>query len=162
MSFESSRVFPVRGLEKLLGTFRLFHGLDEGMLAPLVPVFELHKVDEGEDIIEFDAIETQVFFIVRGTVQVNVPLANSRESETVCELKAGDTVGEFLLARKGRRSAACLALSDLELLVADATRLSEVFEQHPDLGMRVYRNLSGVLSDRLQDNNMLIRRVLGK
>lgn len=162
MSFESSRVFPVPGLEKLLTGFRLFSGLDEAALEPLRSVFELHKVEEGEDLIEYDAIETQVFFIVRGSVQVNVPLANRKTSETVCELKAGDTVGEFLLARKARRSAACQALSDLELLVADADKLCQVFEQFPELGMTVYRNLSSVLCDRLHDNNMLIRRVLGK
>jgi CRP-like cAMP-binding protein len=102
-----------------------------------------------------------VFFLVSGRVQVSMPHVSTRREEFLCELRDGDTVGEFLLARSGRRTASCLAYSEVDTLVADGGALSQFLRESTAIGAIVFFNLSGILAERLMDNNLLVRRVLG-
>jgi CRP-like cAMP-binding protein len=150
----------VANLSQKLTSFRLFEGLSDEQLASLDPYFEERLFKQNERLTEFDQIDKKVFFLVAGRVQVSVPHVSTKREEFLCELRDGDTVGEFLLARSGRRTASCLAYSEVETLVADGSALSEFLRQNTEIGAKVFFNLSAILAERLMDNNLLVRRVL--
>ncbi len=150
----------VANLSQKLTSFRLFEGLSDEQLAALDPYFEERLFKQNERLTEFDQIDKKVFFLVAGRVQVSVPHVSTKREEFLCELRDGDTVGEFLLARSGRRTASCLAYSEVETLVADGGALSEFLRQNTEIGAKVFFNLSAILAERLMDNNLLVRRVL--
>jgi CRP-like cAMP-binding protein len=150
----------VASLTEKLGAFRLFEGLTPEQLVALDPYFEERVFKQNERLTEFDQIDKKVFFLVSGRVQVSVPHVSTRRDEFLCELRDGDTVGEFLLARSGRRTASCLAYSDVDTLVADGSALSQFLRDNTEIGAKVFFNLSSILADRLMDNNLLVRRVL--
>lgn len=141
--------------------FRLFQGLTEEDLTEMLSVFHSREFKRDEVVTEFDRLDQNVFFIVSGMVSVTVPHVNKQRNEHICDLREGDTVGEFLLARTARRTATCAAFSDVETLYANGEELSAMLQQNPQLGMKVFLNLSRILCDRLLDNNHLVRRVLG-
>jgi CRP-like cAMP-binding protein len=141
--------------------FRLFEGLSAEDLCALSSVFHSRIFKRDEVVTEFDGLDKNVFLIVDGKVTVTVPHVNKQREEHICDLRDGDTVGEFLLARTARRTATCTAFSDVETLYASGEELASILQLNPQLGMKVYLNLSRILCDRLLDNNHLVRRVLG-
>ncbi len=148
-------------LTQKLGTFRLFEGVTHEELKSLQQVFVDRIFRSGELLTEFDKLDKHMFFIVSGKVHVTVPHVSGDREEFICDLKESDTVGEFLLARTARRTASCLAYSDVETLVTDGEELSKFLQASPVIGVKVFLNLSRILCERLTDNNMLVRRVLG-
>jgi CRP-like cAMP-binding protein len=146
---------------KKLASFRIFEGVNASELEVLSPVFSERIFKGGEHLTQFDKMEKEIYFIVCGKVQVTVPNANGQRNEFICDLTENDTVGEFLLARTARRSASCVAFSEVTALITDGEQLSLFLQSHPEIGVKVFRNLSRILVDRLSDNNMLLRRVMG-
>jgi CRP-like cAMP-binding protein len=148
-------------LSEKLAAFRLFEGVSEGELESLASVFHARTFQQNEILTEFDRLDHNVFFIISGKATVTVPHVNKQRHEFVCDLRDGDTVGEFLLARTARRTASCTAFTKVETLYTNGEELSRLLQQNTALGMKVFLNLSRILCDRLLDNNHLVRRVLG-
>ena len=143
-----------------LRKFDVFAGLGDADLSIVAAVLIPYRVTQGQQFIVQDQGSRDVFFIVSGRarVQINLPMAD--KSEVVATLSAGDTVGELALARSGRRSATAIAQMESMLLKCDADVMNELFDKHPSIGMTVFRNLTRVLSERLENTNMMLRNAV--
>jgi CRP-like cAMP-binding protein len=148
-------------ISEKLSAFRLFEGVSALELEALASVFHSRTFQPSEVLTEFDRLDQNVFFIISGKATVTVPHVNKQRDEVVCDLRDGDTVGEFLLARTARRTASCTASTKVETLYTNGEELSLLLQENTGLGMKVFLNLSRILCDRLLDNNHLVRRVLG-
>ena len=143
-----------------LKKFDVFHGLSDSDLAKIAGILTQRKVTSGEQFIVQDEGSKEVFFIVSGRAKVQIRLVDGSNSEVIASISAGETVGELALARSGRRTATAIAQMDSELLTCDAEIMNALFDQNPAIGMRVFRNLTRVLSDRLADTNMMLRNAV--
>ena len=143
-----------------LKKFDVFEGLSEADLSVVAKVLTPCKVAQGEQFIVQEQGSKDVYFIVTGRTRVQMSLPDKDTSEVLATLSAGDTVGELALARSGRRTASAIAQMESTMLKCDASVLNALFDQHPAIGMRVFRNLTRVLSDRLADTNMMLRNAV--
>jgi CRP-like cAMP-binding protein len=65
-------------------------------------------------------------------------------------LRRGEVVGEMGLVREQPRSADVVAVENTEYLVIDGTFLERLRRQYPRIAAIVFRNLTRILSDRLE------------
>lgn len=148
--FESLKKFPI------------FEGLSSNDLEQVATVLKHQKVPQGTQLIRQEQNAAEVFFINDGRVRVEMMGVDGKASEVLTTLTAGDSVGELALARVGRRTASAITQMDSELYSADAASLNTLFERHPLIGLKVFRNLSKVLAGRLVDTNFLVRNATAR
>lgn len=141
---------------------KICEGLDDDLVQILSTVFQTHTVPASTQFIKHDAQSRDVFIIVSGIVEVEIPVVGKEANSSLARLKPGDSVGEFALLRDARRSATARAINDVSLIVASSDQVLKVFEEHPKLGYYVCRNLGKILADRLTDTNMQLRSELSR
>lgn len=145
--------------QEVLKDYRLFQGLTDEEVNSLTEIFSVKQVKEKEIFIKANEVSHAIFLIVKGVVSVEVPRVDEG-SEELAKLKAGQCVGEFVLAKEARRSANVRAMDDITLYETTREKLIALCEKQPRLGYVVYRNLSEIVVDRIRDTNILARNAL--
>lgn len=141
--------FSAEGGKRLLealSEFRLLAGLD-GVSARLVELGELLEVAAGESFITQNGPETDVFFIVAGSVNVivNGKVINAR--------RVGDHVGEMAAIEPAQlRSATIAAREPCVLLKISESDFIELADANPV----IWRRVAATLSRRLIERNSTI------
>ena len=141
-----------RRLIAALAEFRLLAGLDAAA-AQLAQAGELLDVGTGQAFITQDAPETDVFFIVSGSVDVlvNGKVVNTR--------RAGDHVGEMAAIEPAQlRAATVTAREPTVVLRVPEIDFSRIADSHPV----IWRRLAATLSRRLKERNHMITQPRGQ
>jgi CRP/FNR family cyclic AMP-dependent transcriptional regulator len=142
---------------EMLKHMKIFQGLDSDDLVKIAKVMKFEKKASATQLIFEDQKASEVFFIVDGRVRIEMARVQGGNPEFLTTISAGDTVGELALARLGRRTASALTQMDTEVCSCDAKALNDLFDQHPTIGLKVFRNLTNIIADRLGDMNLMLR-----
>jgi CRP-like cAMP-binding protein len=142
--------------------FRLFEGLVQSDFETLAPILMFRSFQVDDPLLRVGDESYEIFFVLDGTVKVEIPLVSSNARERIATLHAGHTVGEFSMVRAGKVTADVTAVTSVRCLSTNRDKLQVVLHSHPKLGLQVYRNLSSILVDRLVDTNLLARNVLSQ
>lgn len=97
-----------------------------------------------------------VYVVLSGVVQVvgAVELEGQRRINSgFFELGSGAIFGEFALFDSKPRSASVMAVNDCELAVIDGQALLNFFDNHPDIGYVVLKELIALMIERLRKTN---------
>ena len=119
-------------------------------------IAERKTYDRGTTIVFEGSDERGLYVLLKGSARVSerVELENQRHIQPgLCDLQKGDVFGELSLFEEAPRSASVIALEACELLLFDAKRLVDYFDQHPDQGYLVLRDLLQILSSRLRQTD---------
>ena len=143
-------------------TAKMCEGLIPEQVEALAALFTLFTVKMGEDFIKHDERGNEVFIIVQGSVEVEIPLVGQKDTSAIAKLGAGDSVGEFALLREARRSASAHSIAESTLVRAKSDEILNLFNSQPAMGYCVCRNLGRILVDRLEDTNMQLRGALSR
>lgn len=108
--------------------------------------FLLREGDQGEDF----------YWIYKGSLSVSLS-SQKRELRKIKSLTTGDVVGELILLGKNKRTASVQAESDSELLSWNCGECFRFFEKHPLVAYVLMKNLSLILSDRIESMNQQLR-----
>ena len=157
-----STAIPTVSISTALEHAKICEGLDPAHLDILTSAFKLVSVVPGTHFIKHDALSKDVYIIVNGVVEVEIPVVGKTGNSSLARLKPGDSVGEFALLRDARRSATARSISDVTLIVANSDDILKLFDKHPAMGYCVCRNLGRILADRLTDTNMQLRSELSR
>ncbi len=136
---------------------KIFQGLASDDLVKIAKVMKFEKKPSATQLIFEDQKASEVFFIVDGRVRIEMARVQGGNPEFLTTISAGDTVGELALARLGRRTASALTQMDTEICSCDAKALNDLFDQNPTIGLKVFRNLTNIIADRLGDMNLMLR-----
>ena len=136
---------------------KIFQGLGSDDLVKIAKVMKFEKKSSATQLIFEDQKASEVFFIIDGRVRIEMARVQGGNPEFLTTISAGDTVGELALARLGRRTASALTQMDTEICSCDAKVLNDLFDQNPAIGLKVFRNLTNVIADRLGDMNLMLR-----
>lgn len=142
-----------------LAKARAFVGLGAGDLESLASCFSLEVYQPESIVIKQNEFTSKVYFIIDGEVEIILQNSETFETAPIAILRAGDTVGEFALLGNAKRTASARALVRCELLAATSKTLLNLFNDNPRIAHIVYRNLCGVLVDRIINLNQIARRV---
>ncbi len=127
-----------------LHTIPLFRGIPDAQLAELLGAFE--KVSRKQKTVIFRAGDTPDRFelLVKGELLVE------EEGAARFTLRPVSPVGELGALTHIPRSTTATAITDVELLELPVTDLLGFFEKNADIGFAFYRNLLGVVSDKVR------------
>jgi CRP-like cAMP-binding protein len=142
--------------------FRLFDNLERTDFETLAQIFVLRTFRADDPMLRIGDESYEIFFILDGTIKIEIPLVSGNARERIATLQKGNTVGEFSLVRTGRVTADVTAVSSVTALATNRDKFQRVLHSNPALGCLVYRNLSSILVDRLVDTNLLARNVLSQ
>lgn len=133
-----------RLLLKLAEHVRAFRGLTPAEIESLLMHAEKCSFDESLPIVKEGSAGHHMYVILDGTAVVS---KKGRDGDLeLARLYAADSFGEMALADNEARSATVTALTSCVLV-----RLSDqALYSHPEIGMKVYRNIAGVLAARLR------------
>lgn len=153
---------PEISIATALRRSKICEGLDPTLIDSLANLFKPMTVVTGTQFIKHDSQSKEVFIIVSGVVEVEIPVVGKTSNSALARLKPGDSVGEFALLRDARRSASARAVNDVNLAVANSDEILKLFDLQPAMGYCVCRNLGRILADRLNDTNMQLRSELSR
>lgn len=129
-------------------TIPLFEKLRRREVSHLAQLMYKRQFNKGEVVFVEGDIGSAMYIIVEGKVSI-VKTKGKQMNEVAC-LTAGSFFGEMALLTDQRRSATAKVSQKATLLCFFKKDLEHILRKHPDMGMRVLRNLSTVLAKRLQ------------
>jgi len=133
-----------RLMTKLAGYVKALNGLTPAELAELLSHAQKCTFAVGATIIKEGSNCHHMYIIIEGEVVVSKKGAKGKAE--LARLKTADSFGEMALADRKFRCATVTALSPCILIrVGD-----EAMANRPETGMKIYRNISRVLSERLR------------
>jgi len=140
-----------------IGRIALFAGLDVEALREIEKSCRWQTVAAGEPILERDDDGGDVYFVLRGAVQVVNYSLGGREIG-LGRVVAGDFFGELSALDGEPRSASFIATEECQLACMPPRAFDRLLRAHPDLAAAVLRRLAGVIrraNDRIMDVSTL-------
>ncbi len=151
------------GIKALLSKSSLFNGLDHEERNLLVQYLEYRKETKGSIIINQGEIESTLYYIVSGEVEVCVHTQSTSEAPLV-QRRKGETVGEMALFGLGNvRSASVVALSVTELLLLSKNNYDQLIEKYPKIALKIQKSVIINLCQRIKElsDEVVYSRLIG-
>ena len=117
---------------------------------------ELELVNAGDVIVHEGDDGDSVFFLLSGTVDVQVRLDGGR-THRLSTVGPGVAFGELAMLDRSRRSADVVATDDSMLARVAVDDLCGLGDRHPQMMATIYRNLAANLARRLRAANEQVR-----
>lgn len=135
----------------------ILEGLNEDQLRDFEKSCRWRRFAPDEQIVDQQSDSNDVYFITRGRVRV-VNFTYSGKEVALEDLTAGQYFGE-LAAIDGRpRSSSVVALEDSDIAKMSPERFVAVMKMYPDVGLKVMRNMAGIIrtaTERIVDLSTL-------
>ena len=138
-------------LEEILKNLELFNGVTQPDLKVLENFGKIEKYEEGQEIFHEASIESDLYLLLEGRVQVNVELGKS-EHATFHTILPGKLFGEFSFIDQEPRSATAIAIKPSKILKFARADLLEFFAKNNHAGYIVMFNMSKILARRIRQS----------
>jgi len=143
----------------------IFFGIDGSQIEHIAAICKEKSYSFGETIFEENSSGDELYVIAEGEVEIILdPALVSDQVETlsrpqtVARLHRGQSFGEVALVDQGLRSATARSASKMtRLLVIPRLQLMHLFENMPQLGYHMMRNLAADLAMKLRGTDFQIR-----
>ncbi len=133
-----------RLLFRLAEHVKAFQGLTPAEISELLGHAEKCAFPPGAAIVKEGSIGNHMYVILNGEARV---MKSGRDGEVeLARLSAADSFGEMALADNEARSASVVADDNCILVRIN----DQVMNAKPEIGLKVYRNISKVLAQRLR------------
>jgi len=137
----------------------LFQGISEARLAQLVSAFRPATHKANTVLFRPGDLATHFELLVKGEVTIEEEGAQSSNGVTArFQLRPISPLGELGALTHIPRSTTATSNTDVELLTIGVGDLLGFFDRHGEIGQAFYRNLLGVVSDKVRRD----RRLLGE
>ncbi len=134
----------------LTTTIPLFRGLSRWEARKVVLMGLMQSFPGGERVIDKGQAGSQMYVVISGRLRV-FDVGPDGIARTLAILDVGAVFGEMALFTGGVRTAHVVAEEPVELFRLDYEAVERLRKRFPFTGAKVFRNLAGVLSDRLQE-----------
>jgi CRP-like cAMP-binding protein len=143
---------------EMITSFDMLVGLSAAELGTFASVMTKVNIPKDTVFIHENSEDDAIYLITRGQAEVLVPGVEDKERAVLAAVGPGEPIGEFALARTGQRSASARAVTHVQALRTTALELRTIFDQNPNIGYHVYRNLLRITVERLEETNLLARQ----
>ncbi len=133
----------------------LFVGMSTYQVRKAILLSEVRSFAPGEVIIRQGAVESEMYMLLEGTVEIYLR-KNDRELH-LAECQPGAILGEVGFVRPTQRTAEVRAREPVQMLVFEASRVRYGMRFYPHISAKLNLNISAVLGSRLADNIQRVR-----
>ena len=136
----------------------LFAGLDGEEMAVLMTLLERKELAHGDTVFNEGDVGDCLYLIARGAVSIKLQLTDENRARRLATFAPGVFFGEMAMLEGERRSADAFAKGErVVLYTLSAERLTQILQQRPQLGIKLYHNLSRELAVRLRVTSGALR-----
>lgn len=131
---------------------KLFKELGPEQMERITKISRRSRFSRGQVIIREGDLGNKFYGLVSGTVRVEKK-GPSGEAAVIARLSPGAEFGELALLDKERRSATCVAETEVETLEIARPDFERALAEDPELERKCLRALLGILTDRLRETD---------
>ncbi len=131
----------------------ILKGFSEEQIQKILAVCTEEAFKEGDMLFEEGAESRNIFILLSGILQVRTPTGG--EIATIGKM---GVVGEMGVLTDLPRAACVVSLKDSETMCIGKEELFGLILQDPNMGYRIFRNVTHILAERLRDNNILLEQ----
>ncbi len=136
----------------------LFAGLDADEMTAITALLKRHELSDREAVFKEGDDGDHLYLIARGSVSIKISLADQAHARRLATFVPGVFFGEMAMIEGQRRSADAFANGERVVLYSlSAGEFAGLMQQHPLLGIKIYRNLSRELASRLRMTSGALR-----
>jgi CRP-like cAMP-binding protein len=139
-------------MQNTLGRFKLFHRLSEQECALIEAGGEWVRARTGETIIAEQRANKAFYIVIEGAVDVRLSDSVGSSIELASH-GPGMMIGEYSFLDGLPAAASVVPATESVLFMISHDKLNDILENHDRIGRIVYRNLLGILVDRLRATN---------
>ena len=130
----------------------MFKDLSRTEVALVQSITHLRNYHPGEVIFKQSEVGVGMYIISKGSVDINY------EENRITTLKEDDFFGELaLVEERGIRIATATAKEDSQLIGFFKPDLTQIMNQHPDIGVKILFRVSQVIAARLHEATNLVK-----
>lgn len=126
-------------------------GFTEFSADELVIIFSIAQIQqfaESEILVSNQEATSDLYFILQGQLKIEIPVSNGETKDFL--LTPGTVVGEQSFLDNEPRSATVIAETSCLIASFNESSFRELTRTHPDIALRIIRQLSRILSQRLR------------
>ncbi len=139
-----------------LRDFDVFRHRKDDTLADLEACMQRHWLKAGERLFTAGEQSDDLYFILRGEIRLDVPLADGREHHLASHHQ-GDFIGELGFLDGRNRVDSATAVTDVELLSLSRSRFDQLADNHKRLSITLMTEIARVLASRLRQTSNELR-----
>lgn len=144
--------------ELQLGDMSLLQGFDTAEMATLGAFVQRHELKHGDIVFREGDAGDRVYLIARGAVSIKLQLTDESRARRLATFEPGVFFGEMAMLEGERRSADAFAKGEHVVLYSlGAGDVARIVEEHPQLGVKLFRNLGRELATRLRVTSGALR-----
>ena len=117
-------------------------------LAAIFSIAQIHQFSKSEILVSNQETTSDLYFVLQGQLKIEIPVPNGETKDFL--LTPGTVVGEQSFLDEEPRSATVVAETSCLIASFDAGSFRELTRMHPDVALRIIRQLSRILSRRLR------------
>jgi CRP-like cAMP-binding protein len=140
---------------KNLRTFEIFKHLSDAELKLISPFTKKEEFEAGMRIIEENSVASKLFLVLEGRVSITMKGDFGKREMVIDDAVPGEIFGWSALAEPHISTAAVFATEPSIFLTIDSAALRQFLEQNKDIGYKVMKEMTSVISSRF-------RKVIGQ
>jgi CRP-like cAMP-binding protein len=144
---------------KEIRDYNLFAGLNESELTKISNLCT-RKIYPANTVIFDPGTTTSDVYLLEGgndAIQIEIPIGKGKSNIVIHTLSKGETFGWAPLCPTNIRTATARVIDEATVLQANGLELLRLFDQDTHMGYLVMRNLSGIISLRLDYTTVFLR-----
>ncbi len=143
---EAEEAEALNQLIPILKKVGLFIGLSEQQLVQVASLAQTVQMDAGDVLGEAGDLGENLFIVIRGEAELSFPSEVGKIAVRIAE--PGDSFPVAALTGSGTLITSGQALTSMELLAIPVPQIEKLCFQNPDIGLRIYRNITDLFADR--------------
>jgi len=137
-----------------------FHNFTDTELAALNDIVRENKYVEGDIIFNEGDESTELYILVKGEIELQIKIAPQLADSTVLVVKPCEIFGELSFVDPKPRAATARCVKKTIVALIQRDDFEKLVQTNPDIGLRFYRNIALLLSDKLRKMNGYLRETL--
>lgn len=141
--------------------FKIFEGFSDSDKKSILSLGQEITYDKGTSILMESVRTSDIYIIMEGRVSIDIGSVSFdkgfRSKIQLAVLRQGDIFGEMAFLENQRRTANVTAIDKVTVIKIDRNNLLELFDKNNHIGYIFMRNLSFILSQRIEDTNFMLR-----
>lgn len=145
-------------VEEIIGTIPMFTGLSPEERELFLKGAKQYTVEQGHVFFESGTQNVPIFVVLSGLVRVersgidyNVKLAT---------LGSGASFGEMSFVDASHTRAKVVAVEETQVLEIERKAMDDILTTHPEIAVKLWRNLSVDFKNRLERTNRLVEHYI--
>ena len=135
-----------------LEEIEMFTGFSPEAITTFLSCVETRSCKPNEFIFRKKDLSDEIYFIRKGTVNINLPLADGKVFHLLTVGKGG-VLGDMAFIDQRKRSADAVAAIDSELFVLSRQKFNEVSKKHPEIAGIFFERLALLIANRLRQSD---------